>query len=272
MAQLTVAEVSRSTVTEVVEAPATVAAKASARVAAPADGTVISLAVKDGQRVHAGQVLLQVHSPQAQDSLERARSADQEAASTGSTGVRKVDTSRARTRDAQAGRAFAIARENAEAVADPAAREQALAALRSSEAQYRAESRQALGAASSFNQGVDALRSGLAAVSEAQREQTRAAVAGARRTVDALVVRAPIAGVVAFTAATAGSEAPGPAGAGAVSELPEAVQDQAGSLLGGAAAGAAEPRVSGPLSVGLPVSSGAPLLTITDTSSLALRA
>ncbi|MDQ1601471.1 MAG: hypothetical protein QOD68_2945, partial [Actinomycetota bacterium] len=81
-----VAAVGRATVVEVVEAPATVSARATATVTSPADGTVAALRVREGQQVHAGQVLLRVESPDARRRLRQALRADAEAASAGTPG------------------------------------------------------------------------------------------------------------------------------------------------------------------------------------------
>ena len=67
---------------------------------------------------------------------------------------------------------------------------------------------------------------------------------------------------------------PAPAGSsdlsGLVSQLPDSVAGQAESLLGGGTSSGGS--TTGTLSVGSPVSSGDPLLTITDVSSLSLTA
>src|ERR687891_2487861 len=69
------ATVGRATVTEVVEAPAIVVAKASATVTAQAAGRIETLNVEEGQQVRAGDVLLTIDSPDAEEQLEQARAA-----------------------------------------------------------------------------------------------------------------------------------------------------------------------------------------------------
>jgi hypothetical protein len=90
----------------------------------------------------------------------------------------------------------------------------------------------------------------------------------AERTVAGLTVRAPISGTVSLNPA-AGAGSSGDA-AGLLSQLPPAIQGQAGQLFGGAGGGGS--AVVGPLAVGQPVRSGQALLTVTDASSLSLTA
>lgn len=253
--------VGRGDVTEVVEAPATVAAKASATVSAPAAGTVEALLVEEGQRVRAGDVLLRIDSPQAESALERATDADEEASRAGGRGYDPVRVEGSSSVD----RAFASARSSVAAIRDAAAKKQALAAVEAAEAQYRATTSQARRAASSLNSSLGSVSETLGALSEAQRAQTQAAIRAAERTLAALEVRAPIAGTVSLST----SPGEGQDLSGALGNLPEAVRGQAGEALG---AGAGAPRVEGVLAVGTPVSAGGPLLTVTDTSTLALTA
>lgn len=78
--------VAKGTVAEVVEAAGSVTARATAAVTSPADGTIASLAVEDGAQVRAGQVLLRLSSPSAQQALSTALAANAAAASTGIAG------------------------------------------------------------------------------------------------------------------------------------------------------------------------------------------
>lgn len=260
--------VGRSTVTEVVEAPATVTAKATAEVAAAADGRVSALNVTEGQVVRSGTVLLRIGSPRAERQLRDARRADAEAASAGSVALSGGGlTSAQRRAEADARAAFLAARRSAQQIPDPQVRAQALAALRASEAQYAAARVQAQDAVRQFNNGLGSLANALGSLSAAQRVQTRAAVAAAKRTVDALTVRAPISGTVSLTTGgTTGSS--GADGADLLDQLPESVRGQAGDLLGGA--GGSE--VTGTLTAGQPVRSGQLLLRVTDVSALTLTA
>jgi HlyD family secretion protein len=269
-ADVVVAQVGRATVVEVVEAPATVAARATATLSSPADGSVAELRVHEGQQVRTGQVLLRVESPSARRDLRQARSADARAASAGATSGPTVDLSGARQADAVAQRSFARARRAAERITVPAARRQALGALRVSQAQYRSARAQADDAARQLAAGIGSLSRAVAALSSAQRVQTRAAVQLARRTVSALVLRAPVAGTVSLSPPSGGAASGGDAQA-LIAQLPEGLQSQAGSVLGGSGTGSSA-SVDGALAEGQPVSSGEPLLTVTDASTLSLTA
>jgi HlyD family secretion protein len=275
--EIKVGTVGRSTVTEVVEAPASVVAKASTTVTAPADGRVAVLLVSDGQSVQAGRVLLRLESPAAQAQLSQAKKADAEAAASGTVSMPGVDFSRSqRQTDLAARRASAAARQAAAQIPDPVLRKQALAQVAQADAQYAAARADARANIRRFNAGLGSLADALSSLSQAQRVQTRAAVAAAQRTVDALVVRAPIGGTVALGSGAGGGGGGGDL-SGLVNQLPAEAQGQASQLLGGASAGGSGGAGAGPasqtvISVGSPVSSGAGLVTITDASSLSLTA
>jgi HlyD family secretion protein len=266
--RISVASVGRATVTEVVEAPATVTAKATATLSATSDGQVAVLRVRDGQQVRAGQVLLRIESPSARRALRQAKAADANAASAGSVPAVGGGLSAQQTQaDAAARRAFTRARRTATRINDPQVRRQALAAVAASEAQYAAARAQASSAVSQFQSGFGSLSDAVAALSSAQRIQTRAAVEAARRTVAGLVVRAPIDGTVSLTAPQSSA---GQSAGSLVDQLPEELQGQAGQLLGGT--GTSGSSVTGAVSQGQPVSSGQPLVTVTDASTLTLTA
>ncbi len=261
--------VGRETVVEVVEAPAAVTAKASATVTAAADGQVGELLVADGQQVSAGTVLLRIASPQAQQQLTQAQEADASAAASADVelGAIPVSTQAART-DQRATAAFATARDAAQAIPDPAARAQALAALATAEADYAAARSDADRAIRQLNAGLGSLSDALSSLGAAQRVQTQAAVDAAQATVDALEVRAPVGGIVTLGAAGAGG------GTGtSVPGLPPALADAAEDVLEDAAAGStsAAPAVS-TLAVGSPVSRGQVVATVTDVSALGMAA
>jgi HlyD family secretion protein len=267
--RVSVGRVGRATVTEVVEAPASVSAKASAQVTAQTDGRVAGVRVREGQQVRAGQVLLRLDSPQARRVLREATTADANAASAGNVPAVGVGMSvRQRQAEADARRAFTRARRAAARIPDPQVRRQALTGVQASQAQYAAAQAQARAAIGAFQAGLGSLSSAVSALAAAQRVQTRAAVAAAQRTVDGLVVRAPIAGVVSFAAGEQGSSA-GPDASALVDQLPESVQGQAGQLLG---SGGSSSVVTGAVAKGQPVSSGQPLVTVTDASTLSLTA
>lgn len=120
--------------------------------------------------------------------------------------------------------------------------------------------RQALAASAGLSRpGADPLLAGAAA----------AAVTQARATVDALSVRAPFGGTVTL----GGPPASGNAGSGLsglVSQLPPAVQGQAQQALGGSGSTAQTSIDS--VDAGAPVTTGLPLLTVTDLSRLSVLA
>jgi multidrug efflux pump subunit AcrA (membrane-fusion protein) len=258
--------VARATVAEVVEAPGSVAARATATVSAPATGRVAELAVSDGQAVTTGTVLLRIDSPQANAQLAQAEQADAEVARAGRITLPSSNVGAEQRRADQAATdAFARARASAEAIALPEARSQALVAVDTAEAQYAAARAQAQDATRRFEAGLGSLSNALSSIGDAQRVQTRAAVALARSTVESLTVLAPIDGVVALGAGPAA----GASGAGSLlDQLPPEVAAQAGGALGGSGG----PSVRGALAVGSPVSSGDVLATVTDVSTLTLTA
>ncbi|RJK96072.1 efflux RND transporter periplasmic adaptor subunit [Vallicoccus soli] len=265
-----VAEVGLATVSEVVEAPGTVTARATGSVSAPAAGTVAVLRVEDGQRVRAGAELLRIDSPDAEAALREARAADEDAASAGQVDLPGTDLGAEQdAADAAAETAFARARRTAALVPDGPARAQALAAVDAARAQYDAARAQARDAARRFDAGLASLGEALSSLGQAQRVQTRAALAAAERTVDALVVRAPVGGVVSL-GARAGGDAPAGDLGDVAADLPADLQGAAGALLGGGGGGG--DAVEGQVAVGSPVTAGQELLTVTDVSALSLTA
>ncbi|MGF1648539.1 MAG: efflux RND transporter periplasmic adaptor subunit [Kineosporiaceae bacterium] len=256
-------------VAEVVDAPGSVVATATATVSASGTGTVARLDVTEGQRVQAGDVLFVVDSPQAQEQLAQAREAD--AALVVDPAVPGVslggEQSDARAAAAQA---FAEARVRAEAIADPEVRESTLLAIDTAEANYELSVASSDAVANQVQAGVAALADAVGALGEAQRIQTRAAVTAAQQAVDALTVTAPISGTVSLTAA-GGS---GGAGAADLSDAASLLSGGGGvpEDLGGLLGGGGGSQVTGLLRAGQPVSSGQPVLTVTDDSALSVAA
>ena len=149
---------------------------------------------------------------------------------------------------------------------------QALAAVASAEAQYAAARAQAQRAVRRFNAGIGSLADG-ARLPRARRSACRPGRRSllARRTVEALVVRAPISGRVASAAAAA------PGGSAPARLLRLAARDVAGARPSSCsaaerAAQRSAPRRRAAPAVGTPVSAGDLLLTITDVSTLSLTA
>jgi multidrug efflux pump subunit AcrA (membrane-fusion protein) len=258
---VTVATVGRADVVEIVNAPGTVAARAQASVSAPAEGTVAELFVRDGDRVKAGQPVLRVASPSAQERLRQAQAADAQAASATPRVASPRLTGFQAQVDTAATAAFAAARQAANAVPEPQ-RAQALAGVTQAEAQYAAARAQALAALRSLESGIGSVTNALGSLSAAQRVQTRAAVAIAQSTVDALLVRAPIGGTVQLGGTSSAGGTTGGLDA-LVGSLPAAVQGEAAQALGGSGG-----TSTGAVTPGAPVSSGTPLVTVFDLSSV----
>lgn len=267
------ATVGRGDVTEVVEAPGTVQPRASASVSAPAAGTVATLLVADGQEVQAGQVLMTIDSPSARAQLASAQQADRDAAASSSSGGSSADarklaaTQAASDRDAQA--RFADAQTAAEALTDPDARAQALAAVQTSKTQYDLLTQQTRALVQQVQSGLGDLGGAVASLGQAQRLQTRAAVSAATATVEALTVKAPISGRVSLSATGGGGGSSLPAGAaGLLAQSGISLPSGAGSGSGVSAPAAGTPV----LAQGAAVASGSGLLSIIDASVLTVTA
>lgn len=258
-------------VTEVVEAPATVAARASAVLTAPADGRVAELAVGDGGTVAAGDAVLRLAAPEAEQRLAEARQADVQAAASSSVDLPSLPVGAASARaDERATAAFAEARAAAEGIPDPELRTRAVAALAAAEADYAAARADAERAVRRFNAGLGSLGEALSSLGQAQRVQTQAAVAAAEGVVAALDVRAPVGGVVSLGTAGGGSSGGSDLG-GLTGLLPDSLGDLAGDA-GSVGGSSAATGPVGVLAVGSPVASGQVIATVTDVSSLSLVA
>ncbi len=271
-----VAGVERSTVSEVVEAPATVQAAASTTVTAPATGTVEAVLVRDGERVAAGTLLARISSPQTQAQLTQARSALAQVDSAAPDSPALLSGGTQSQADTAARGAFAAARRAAAGIPDPRLKAAALTQVTVAERQYQLAAAQARAAIAAINSGIGNLNAAIGSLTAAQRVQAQTAVQLAQSAVDALEVKAPIAGTVQLGGSGSGQGGGADLG-GVLSQLPADQQQQAASALGGAlptgAAGAGGGvQTAGPVTVGTPVSAGAPLATIVDVSSLSLGA
>jgi len=265
------AQVARADVAEVVDAPGTVAARAVASVTAPTAATVAEVLVQDGATVAKGAVLVRLSSPGARDRLRQALSARESAGAT-AIQVPRADLGPVQDGlDTAAAQSFAAGRAAAALVPDPVQRAQAEQQVEQAERQYAAASHAARTAVAQLGTGADGVEAALAAVASSQHAQADAAVDLARNTVDALTVRAPIAGIVTLGAA-AGPAAPGGGDlSGLLAGLPPAAQGPAAAALGGAGGGSGS-TVSGALTVGTQVGSGAGLLSVTDLGGLTVTA
>ncbi|QLQ38094.1 efflux RND transporter periplasmic adaptor subunit [Micromonospora robiginosa] len=267
---VTVAPVGRAPVAEVIDAPATVTARAAATLTAPADGTLAALRVQPGQRVARGQVLAVVDSPSARDRLAQARDALRAAKRAGrGVGVGDLGGNRRGT-DRAADEAFAAARAAAGKVGDPQARAALLLQVESAQKQYTSAARAADRAVAAVQRGVAGLNSAVGALSAAQRLQAQQAYDLAKATVDALTLRAPIAGVVqpGGTRSAAPTDLAGLLGA-AGGQVPPGLDP---SALGGAGSGGPPAGVDDAVPAGGRVTAGTPVLTVVDTGRLGLLA
>ncbi len=266
-----VAEVGRATVAEVVDAPGTVGARATASLTAPADAAVAEVLIADGAQVEKGALLVKLSSPAAQERLRQAVAARNSASATRIT-VPRADLGPLQSQvDAAAAASIAAGRAAAAQIPDPGLRAQAEQRVAQAEREYRAAAAAARASIAQLGAGADSVESALSAVTGSQRAQAAAAVTVARQTVEALTVRAPIAGIVTLGA---GSAPAGPAGgdlSGLISGLPEAVQGPASAALGGGGSPGSTTSSSG-LAVGAQVTTGAPLLTVTDLGGLTVDA
>ncbi|MEV4384835.1 efflux RND transporter periplasmic adaptor subunit [Micromonospora sp. NPDC049580] len=262
------ASAARNPVSEVIDAPATVTARAAATLTAPADGTLASLRVQPGQRVKRGQVLAVVASPSAQARLRQAKEA-LDAAKRAGRGVSTGNLSSSRRgTDKAAEEAFDAAREAAEKIADPQLRDALLTQVTSAQRQYAAAARSADAAVRAVQRGISGLNSAVGSLSAAQRLQAQQAYDLAKATVDALTLRAPVAGVVQPGGTRAGSGANGGL-AGLLEQAGGAGLDPSAlaPAQGGPPAG-----VDDAVAVGGQVTAGTPVLTVVDTGQLGLLA
>ncbi|MFD6753390.1 efflux RND transporter periplasmic adaptor subunit [Micromonospora gifhornensis] len=257
-------------VTEEIDAPATVVARAAATLTAPADGTLRSLRVEPGQQVKRGQVLAVVDSPSARERLRQARAALDAAKRAGGGGGGNL-TGSLRGTDRAAAQAHAAARAAAGKISDPKLRKALLAQVESAQRQYDAAARAADRAVREVQSGVRSLNSAVGALATAQRLQAQQAYDLAKATVDALTLRAPIAGVV-----QPGGVSSGAGSTGALAGLLDAA---GGGLPPGIDPGALGAPAAGPpagvdtaVPVGGRVTAGTPVLTVVDTRELGLLA
>jgi multidrug efflux pump subunit AcrA (membrane-fusion protein) len=260
----------RGSVTEIVDASASVTAKAVATLTAPSPGSLAQLAVTPGQQVAVGQVIAVIDSPSAQQQLTEASAALAAARNTGGGGggLRTGDLAAVQKKtDEQAAAAFAKARTAAGAIGDPVVRDALVQQIDAAAGQYEALSSTARTLVGAVARGLASLSSAIGALGAAQRAQAQSAYNLAKSTVDALTLRAPIAGVVQLGGTAA------PAQTGSLSSL-------LSSIGGGGATTAATnssgrptgPGVDDAVGVGAPVGTGTAVATIVDTSALGLLA
>ncbi len=263
-----VATVERGDVTEVVDAPAAVVARVQATLSAPAAGTVAEVFVRGGDRVSAGTPLLRIDSPAAVARLRQARDADAAAARGVPRGIAAPDLLAFQAQlDAAAAAGFAAARAAAEQAPEEN-RAELRKQVQEAEERYARASAQAREALRELQAGLGSVGNAVVAVAGAQRTQTKAAVALAQSAVDALLVRAPIAGTVQLGGQ--GGGAPGDLSS-LIGQLPPAVQGQAASALGSGGSGTAQTTVLD-VRPGVPVDAGTVVAMVFDLSGLGLVA
>ncbi|MDI6100021.1 HlyD family efflux transporter periplasmic adaptor subunit [Actinoplanes sp. NEAU-A12] len=248
------------TVGEIVEAPGTVTARTAATLTAPAAGTLRDLRVEPGQRVREGDVLAVIDAPE----LTRRRDAAQEAldkspsgGGVSAGGTAEFTAVRKRT-DRQAADAFEQARAAAGEIADPQVRKALTDQVDAAEASYETASAASAAALRSVQRGVASLGRAMGALSAAQRLQAKQAYELADAAVDALTLRAPVAGVVQLGG-------PAQAGGGSLAGLLPPASGGGAGASGSSGVDAAVPE-------GGYVAPGTPVVTVVDTARLGLVA
>jgi multidrug efflux pump subunit AcrA (membrane-fusion protein) len=252
----------RGTVDEIVEAPGSVTARSAATVSAPAAGTLADLRVEPGDRVTKGQVVAVIDAPDVEARRAAAAKALDQASRGGGTpsvGTSGFTAARRRT-DKQAGKAFGDARDAAGKVTDPTLRAALLKQVDVAQQQYEAASSAAAAALRSVQRGVASLGQAVGALSAAQRLQAQQAYDLANSAVEALTLRAPVAGVVQLG---------GPATGGS-SSLTDLLAG--GATPTSAAGGSGLPGVDSAVPQGAYVAAGTPILTVVDLTHLGLTA
>jgi len=257
-------EAARGTVSEIVEAPGSVTARAAATISAPAAGTLDDLRVEAGSRVSKGQVLAVIDAPELESRRRSAERALDQASRGGGTsvgGTAGFTSVRHRT-DQQAAKAFTEARDAAARITDPDVRQALLKQVDAAREQYEAASAAAGAALRSVQQGVASLGQAVGSLSAAQRLQAQQAYELADAAVEALTLRAPVAGVVQLGGTSAGSS----------SSLTDLLSAGAGSAPSAAGAGSGLAGVDSSVPRGAYVAAGTPIMTVVDVSRLGLTA
>jgi hypothetical protein len=221
--------------------------------------------------VKVGAVVAVIDSPSARKRLADAKAA-LNATSRSGRGIRHVDHSGAQSRvDKAAAGAFAAARSAAQQVADDKVREALLAQVDAAHAHYESAASTSRALVRQVQRGIASIGDAVAALGAAQRAQAEAAYDLAKSTVDALTLRAPIAGVVQFARPAPSVSADPLAGLlGSVSAggVPPGAVAAGGAPTGGGAGTVA--GVDDVLAVGDHIGAGAAVVTIVDVSEIGL--
>ncbi|MFF5084869.1 efflux RND transporter periplasmic adaptor subunit [Actinoplanes sp. NPDC000266] len=251
-------EATRGTVAEIVEAPGSVTARAAATISAPASGTLAELRVEPGQRVTKDQVVAVIDSPELEARRRSAeRALDQSSGGSVAVGDSSAFLAVRHQTDADAEKAYKQAWAAAAQITDPALRQTLLQQVDTARRQYNLASAAAAAALRSVQQGVASLGEAVSSLSSAQRLQAQQAYDLADAAVEALTVRAPVAGVVQLGGVASGG-----------SSLTDLLSSPAGS----ASSGGALPGVDEAVPRGAFVAAGTPLITVVDVSRLGLTA
>jgi HlyD family secretion protein len=259
---VTVGTAARGTVDEIVEAPGSVTARAAATLSSPAAGTLADLRVEAGDTVTKGQVVAIVDAPDLEARRESAAKA-LDATSGGGTpsvGLSGYTAVRRKT-DKQAAQSFDQARDAAAKITDENLRTVLLKQVDAAQQQYQAASSAAAAALRSVQRGVASLGAAVSTLSAAQRLQAQQAYDLADAAVDALTLRAPVAGVVQLGGVASG---------GSATSLTDLLSS--GTAPTAAAGRAALPGVDEAVPQGAYVAAGTPIVTIVDVSRLGLVA
>jgi HlyD family secretion protein len=262
-------------VVERVSAPGAVQASAQADLHAPAAAKVAELRVRDGQQVAREQVVAQLSSAQVDDSIRRARSAVDSAATLDSvvpsapTGAALAAIDQVQQQVSATSSALLRALRATLPLLPVEQRRRMAARLDQAERQVAEAQRRASGAAQVAVAAVDqqnaALRSSISAATAAQRSQAQLALDLAMEQKAQLTLRAPIAGTVQLGRAGGTPSAAAGAGLPDLSSLPESAQ-QAVQGLGGAGGG--QSAGGPPLRAGDQVTTGQTVATVYDVSAL----
>jgi len=263
---VSVGSATTGTVDEIVEAPGAVTARSAATLSAPAAGTLTDLRVEAGDQVRKGDVVAIIDSPELvarRDSAAKALDQASRGGGTPSVSLAGYTSVRKRT-DKQAASAFDDARAAAGKVTDAPTKAVLLEQVDAAEKQYQAASATAAAALRSVQRGVASLGSAVGALSAAQKLQAQQAYDLAQAAVDALTLRAPVAGVVQLGGAATG-------GGTSLSDLISSAS-AGGAAPAAPAASTALPGVDEAVPRGAYVAAGTPIATIVDVSRLGLVA
>ncbi|HEX2029617.1 MAG TPA: HlyD family efflux transporter periplasmic adaptor subunit [Nitriliruptorales bacterium] len=251
------ADVTSATVVQTVAAPATVEPSQRRTVTSPTAGEVAERLVQDGATVAAGDPVLRLRSDSADLALVQARAGlDAAGALADLSPAPDLSTLLAPLRqqvDAVVPGILDTLEHEAASITDDQVRQHLVQRLTETRAAYERTARDLARAEADASRAARRATSSQRAVAEAQRQQAEAALAAARAREDALMLVAPVGGVLEY--------ASGPDRGPVAGDLPADV----GGLLGSG------PAV-GPVDVGATVVPGQALFTVYDLSGFHVAA